>query len=152
MSDEAAAHEPTAPKAAHTKLPERERRLLFGLALPPLAWSLHLLVGYGLVYPSARLGSKRWLVVVTVTCLLLALSGALLAGVSGRADPAEPKLGPPGSPPERPRALALPAEHDRTRADRARFLSRAGIVLGIFFACVIAAQTLPIALLRLEPP
>jgi hypothetical protein len=152
MTDELASHEPTAPKAAHTKLPERERRLLAGLGLPPLAWSLHLLVGYGLVYPSLRLGSKHWLVALTLSCLAVALLGAVLAGTSGRADPTEPKLGPPGSAPERPRALAVPPEHDRTRAERARFLSRAGVALGLFFAGVIAAQAVPIALLGLGSP
>jgi hypothetical protein len=146
------AHEPTAPAAAHTKLPARERRLLFGLGLPPLAWSLHLLVGYGLVYPSERLGSKTWLYLVTGVCFTLALVGSVLSAASGRAKAKEPKLGVPGSAPERPRALALPPEHEATRAERARFLSLGGSVLGLFFAGVIAAQTVHLVIVELGLP
>jgi hypothetical protein len=142
-------HEPTAPAAAHTPLPARDRRLLFGLGLPPLAWSLHLLVGYGLVYPSERLGSKFWLYFVTGVCFTLALLGSVLAAASGRAKPSETNLGAPGSPPERARAIALPPDHDDTRAERARFLALGGSVLGLFFAAVIAAQTVHLVLVAL---
>jgi hypothetical protein len=152
MNDAGDVHEPTAPAAAHTKLPARDRRLLIGLALPPSAWSLHLFVAYGLVYPSARLGSKRWLVVVTVACLGLALLGAVLAALSGRVRPHERELGEPGSPAEHARALALPPNHAAAREERARFVALAGAVLGLFFAAVIVAQSVPIALVALGDP
>lgn len=152
MSEENAVHEPTAAAAAHTALPPRDRRLLFGLGLPPLAWSLHLFVAYGLVYPSARLGTKSWLFVATAVCFALALFGAGLAAVSGRADASEATLGPPGSAAARPRELALPPDHEKTRTERARFLARGGALLGLFFACVIAAQSVPIFLVALGEP
>jgi hypothetical protein len=126
--------------------------LLCGLGLPPLAWSLHLLVGYGLVYPSERLGSKGWLYALTALCFALSLFGALLSIASGRAKASEPMLGPRGSASERPRALALPPDHDATRAERARFLALGGAVLGLFFAAVIAAQTVHLLVIGLGEP
>jgi hypothetical protein len=144
--------EPTAPAAEATPLLGRDRRLLLGAALSPLAWSVHLTLSYGLVYPALRIRSKAALVMVTTLCWLAALAGSLLAFGSRHAREEENDLGPPGSAPFGPRQLAAPPDQSSTRKERALFLGRAAGALGLFFAAVILAQAVPIAVFSLEDP
>ena len=143
-------HEPTAPAAEDTRLVGRDRRLLVGAALSPLAWSLHLTLSYGLVYPALRLHSKAALVGVTVVCWLWAIAGSLLAFSAREAGDRENDLGRPGTAPFRPRKLAATPEHSEARRERAHFLGAAAGALGLFFALVILAQTVPILVFSLE--
>lgn len=50
-----------------------------GLLLAPIAWSLHLLVAYGLVPISCPIGSNLLIHVATVLTLVLALVGGVFA-------------------------------------------------------------------------
>jgi hypothetical protein len=145
-------HEPTAPAAEPTRLVARDRRLLLGAALSPLAWSLHLALSYGLVYPALRLRSKAALVAVTVVCWLWAVTGSMLAFSARRAGEHENDLGAPGSAPFRPRRLAATPEQAEARKERAFFLGTVAGALGLFFAAVILAQSVPIVVFSLEDP
>lgn len=145
-------HEPSVKAAEDTPLPARERRLLVGAGLPPLAWGLHLTLAYGLVYPSLRLKTKFALVAVTVACFALALVGAWLAFAARHVAPDEADDGAPGSAARGPRELARPADHARTRQERVSFVAAGATVLGFFFAAVILAQAVPIAVFAPEDP
>jgi hypothetical protein len=112
-------------------LAKRDRRLRTALALPPLAWALHLGLAYGLVYPSMAFGTKAMLAGLTGVCQIVSLLGAALALRAGRS---VPRVG---------------AENTEQRA---RFLALAGAALGVFFAAVIVAQAVPILILPLESP
>lgn len=144
--------EPTAPAAEATPLVRRDRRLLVGAALSPLAWGAHLTLSYGLVYPALRLRTKAGLVAVTVVCWLWALAGSMLAFSARRAGDHENDLGPPGSAPFVARELASVPERSEARKERALFLGTAAGALGLFFAAVILAQTVPIVVFSLEDP
>jgi hypothetical protein len=143
-------HEPTAAAAADAPLSPRDRRLWLGAALPPLAWTLHLFASYALVYPSMRLGTKAFFAFTTLACLSASIFGAFVTHSARRASDAEPEFGPPGSPQSEAREHAAAKDRLATRAERVRFVAESATSLGIFFAIVILAQTVPIVLFGLE--
>lgn len=143
-------HEPTVPPAEDTPLPGRDRRLLLGAALPPLAWSSHLLVAYGLVYPSLRLKTKAWLVALTIVCLCTSLLGSVLAFSARRARDDEEDAGPAGSAPARARQSA--GRDPSARIERSKVVGEGAALMGLFFAAVILAQGFPIVAFGLEDP
>lgn len=143
-------HEPTVAAAGDAPLSKRDRRLWLGAALPPLAWTLHLLVSYALVYPSMRLGTKAFFAFTTLACLSASIFGAFVTHSARRVRDVEPEFGPRGSAESEARERAAPKDHLATRAERVRFVAESAVSLGVFFAIVILAQTVPIVLFGLE--
>jgi hypothetical protein len=144
MTSQDGIHEPTVRAAHQHPLPRRDRALLVAWLLPPAAWSLHLVLSYGLVYPALRARTLSALVAVTVGCLALSLLGAGLARWAVESTPEA------SDPTEESAEQALREARRRTRAERVAFGRLAGELLGLFFALVIFAQALPLGLLGLE--
>ena len=131
------------PPSANT-LSERERRdaaprpisgeeLLLGIAVfaPPAAWSLHLAVSYGLVYPAVDWQSKGPLHLVTVLAASASLGGVLLGARSLR------------------RLESSGAWSEAGQRERRRFMVLWACAFGVFFLLAILAESLPSFLLPL---
>lgn len=102
------------------------RRLLAlwgGWVIGPVAWALHLMIGYLLVEPACRHGSVAALHAVTAATLLVALGGALL---SWR------QLPPRGAQPSRSSAI-----------ERTRFMALGGVLISLLSAAVILVEGVP---------
>lgn len=128
MTSAETVHEPSTRLAHSRPVPARQKRLGFALFAPPAAWSMHLALEYGLVYPAARHGSKLLLYGVSVVALLVTVTG-LVIGLA-----------------ELRRHRTLPPPSSPSLAGR-RFLAESAVALGAFFTLVVIAQTLPVALL-----
>lgn len=116
-------------KAAPAPLNWHKLLLAFGLLLPPITWSLHLTLSYGLTYPAKDAGSKAMLIVVSLASALCSLSGGAL-GLRELRRGAD--------------AEAAPAERER-----ARFLALTACGAGLFFFLATLAQSVPMLMLRL---
>lgn len=99
------------------------RDVLLGLAAftGPVAWALHLLASYSLAPTACDMESKLLLHLVTLGCLLLAMSGALIGRYFW-------KQLPEGS-----------TEKGEPLLSRARFTALASVILSLTFALVILA-------------
>lgn len=96
----------------------------------PMAWSLHLVLNYGLIYPAERWQSKAALYAVS----LLGALAALLSVLLGRRSLLRARRGAGGQ----------DAQHERSR-----FLAICACAVGVFFLLAIIAQTVPAVMLPL---
>jgi hypothetical protein len=114
--------------------PPRHSReeLLLGIALltPPLAWSLHLALCYGLVYPAFDWQSKAAIYVVALLAAGLSLASA---GLGFRALT----------------KLSVEGTTDTAQGERRRFLAICACAGGIFFLLAVIAQSVPAVMLPL---
>lgn len=115
--------------APHPLAPE-EAWLPIALLAAPVAWSVHLALSYGLVYPAERWQSKALLHVVGLASALCSLSSVAL-GWRGL------------------RRSRLGGMLDRAQRERARFLCSCACVLGLFFLLATLAQSIPVFMLTL---
>ncbi|HYP87722.1 MAG TPA: hypothetical protein VEQ59_06205 [Polyangiaceae bacterium] len=120
--------EPELRRAAPQELTAEEVRLGGAVLIAPIAWALHLVLSYGLIYPAERWQSKAVLFVVSLLGGLAALVSLLLG--------------------YRKLKRANREGPDATR-ERSRFLGTCACGLGIFFLLAIVAQTVPSILLPL---
>lgn len=130
-------------RAAPETLSEREQKdaaprpicreeVVLGAAVfaPPAAWSMHLAVSYGLVYPALDWQSKGALHLVTALAAGVALIGLLLGARSLW-------------------RVEFGAWAEEPRRERRRFMALSACAFGLFFLLAIAAQSLPAFLLPL---
>jgi hypothetical protein len=96
-------------------------RLGVALLMPPIAWSVHFALSYGLVYPALDSNSKTALHVVSLGSAILSAAGVMLGWSSLRS--------PPGAP--------------SAERERSRFLALCACALGTFFFVATLAQAVP---------
>jgi hypothetical protein len=123
--------EPELRQAAPQPLARDELWLCGGFLTAPLAWALHFVLSYGLVYPAERWQSKAVLHCVALAAALACGSCILLGWIGLRRS--------------RDKAFVDSAQRDRTR-----FLSMGACLLGAFFLLAIAAQSIVVGVLSLE--
>jgi hypothetical protein len=104
-----------------------DARCWIGLLAPPLAWVLDFQTCYVLSNPVHRWGNKLPICLVTALALTISLTGGAVAWAALRS------LGPAASNESR---------------DRTRFMLRAGVALGLFFALTIVAESIPVLILH----
>jgi hypothetical protein len=107
------------------RLDRRDVLLMLAVMAGPFAWAVDELASYSLAPTACADGTKWMLYLVTVLTLLVSLGGAALAHSVGRGLP-------DGS-----------THQGDPTVTRARFLARAGAVLGLSFALVILATAVP---------
>ena len=108
--------------------PVRARMLAFGWFAAPLAWALHLGLGYALAGWACANGTRWALHILTAVCLLIAAAGIAANGYGGNRVAA------------RRDDAALPQ-----RAPE-RFLQRSGRLLGLLFVVLIVIESIPVLL------
>ena len=120
--------EPELRRAAPQALTGEEVLLGGAVLIAPIAWALHLVLSYGLIYPAERWQSK----LVLYGASVLGASASLISVLLGS------------------RKLRR-AQRDGTEAERerSRFLGACACGLGIFFVLAILAQTAPSIMLPL---
>jgi hypothetical protein len=96
----------------------------------PMAWALHLVLNYGMIYPAERWQSKAVLYGVSLVGVLAALVSLLLG---------------------RRRLHRAQRAHDgeETQRERSLFLAICACAVGVFFLLAIIAQTVPAVMLPL---
>ena len=97
-------------------------KLRAGLAIPPLAWFASLLANFAIAPLACTGHGKPVLLIVSFLAVALALAGAAFC---------------------RAQRDALQTAGDHQTPAAGLWTARVGSVLGIFFAIVIAAQTIP---------
>jgi hypothetical protein len=107
------------------RIERRDVILWLAVLAGPAAWALQLLSNYSLTPTACDLGSKTILHLVSLGCLLLALTGAWVCWSWWK------KL-PEGS-----------TEMGDAEQSRVRFMALAGAVSCVFFALVIVAAEIP---------
>jgi hypothetical protein len=102
--------------------------LFTGVLLAPAAWAVNLQANYTLVTPACAYGWKFAMYISSFLTLALALCGAYIANRNWS------------------RAGRLDPDHDETAGtlSSARMLSFVGLILSLFFALLIVAQSLPL--------
>jgi hypothetical protein len=107
------------------RVERRDVLLWLAVLAGPLAWAAQLQINYAFAPTACDLGGKTLLHLVSLGAFLVAAAGALLARIWWK------KL-PDGS-----------AEMGDAEESRARFMALSGMMLGAFFAIVIAASDVP---------
>ena len=108
--------------------PADARLLAFGWFAAPLAWALHLGVGYALAGWACANGTRWALHILTAVCLLIAAAGIAANAYGGR------------------RAAA---RHDASAVRQnasVPFLQRSGRLLGLLFVVLIVIESIPVVL------
>ena len=116
-------------KAAPRPVRYEEVLLNTALLVPPIAWSIHLALTYGLVYPAQDWQSKSALHAVTLASFALSMGSVAVGAWAFR-------------PQRRGRVEAA-------RRARQRFLALAACLSGIFFCLATLAQSVPLLMLPL---
>lgn len=109
--------------------PPQIRRLWAGVLVAPIAWATQLMIGYALASTACAAGGRTVLVVLTALAFAGALGGGAIAWRMRRELPDEP-------------------EEASDSAARGHFMAIAGLILSLIFAAAIAAQAIPLAMLR----
>jgi hypothetical protein len=117
-------------QAAPAPLSLEEALLSAGLVAAPIAWALHLVVSYGLIYPAERWQSKTPLHLTSLLSLLPALF-SILVGLWGL------------------RRARRAAQGDPAQRERMRFMAICSCLGGGFFVLAIIAQSVPVFMLAL---
>ena len=107
------------------RVPGLEFDVWWGLAAGPLSWGINEGTDYAITSHACSSGHFYVLHVTSLICLLLALSGFVLAFVVHRKLPHDPE-----------REEQLPR-------DRAYFLSMVGMGMSLAFGLIVLAQTIP---------
>ena len=116
--------EPELKDAAPQPIDRDEVYLPLALLAPPVVWSLHLVLSYGLVYPSQVWQSKALLHLVSLASALLCLGSIAVGWKFLHAAGASAMSGP-------------------GQRERARFLATCACALGAFFFLATLAQAVP---------
>lgn len=116
-------------QVAPAPLSLEETLLSAGLIAAPIAWALHLVVSYGLIYPAERWQSKTPLHLTSLLSLLPALF-SIAVGLWGL-------------------RRARRADGDPAQRARARFMAICSCLGGGFFVLAIVAQSVPVFMLAL---
>jgi hypothetical protein len=105
------------------------RSLWAGVLVAPVAWALHLLIAYALSNTACATPGTWVLAAVTGGAFAASLGGGYVAWRMRSSLPHEP-------------------EEASDSLGRARFMANGGLILSALFAGAIAAQAIPLALLR----